>query len=285
MCVSPQDLGCGGGGSWAMGPDGDWAISPGRDHGERKSQPDEAAWRNRQVRTSAGTAGGGRRACRDEKRVVKRAEICEARVVKRQDWCATRHLMCTMRVGVHQSEDRDAQRVPQLPHHQPAVHVRDAFALSHKRHHDFRLTVASLFFFFFFSQETVFWGTGFKFCPAHTVIMMQGDSFAQKSSSSSLWNVASFSTIRTNLAEEAISAHWLRSAQRQPSTNNDTQVDVLKYKELRGKTRDISDPANVWRDSNCLKWQRCVVSKHPITEPIFATQYKQIQDCDSVDFM
>lgn len=140
------------------------------------------------------------------------------------------------------------------------------------------------FFLLFLARDGIL-RDGIQILPAHTVIMMQGDSFAQKSSSSSLWNVASFSTIRTNLAEEAISAHWLRSAQRQPSTNNDTQVDVLKYKELRGKTRDISDPANVWRDSNCLKWQRCVVSKHSITEPIFATQYKQIQDCDSVDFM
>lgn len=195
---------------------------------------------------------------------------------ERQDWCATRHLMCTMRVGVHQSEHWDAQRVPQLPHHQPAVHVRDAFTLSDKRHHDFRLTVASLFFSFFFLARDGILRNGIQIMPAHTVIMMQGDSFAQKSSSSSLWNVASFSTIRTNLAEEAISAHWLRSTQRQPSMNNDIQVDVLKSKDLRGKTRDISDPANVWWDGNCLKWQWCVVSKHSITEPIFATQYKQI---------
>lgn len=67
-------------GVWAMVPDVDGAISPGRDHGERKSQPDEAAWRNRQVRTSASTAGVAVRA--DMKRVVKRAEICEARVVR-----------------------------------------------------------------------------------------------------------------------------------------------------------------------------------------------------------
>lgn len=133
----------------------------------------------------------------------------------------------------------------------------------------------SFFSFFFLARDGIL-RNGIQIMPAHTVIIMQGDSFAQKSSSSSLWNVASFSTIRTNLAEEAISAHWLRSAQRQPSMNNDIQVDVLKSKDLRGKTRDISDPANVWWDSNCLKWQWCVVSKHSITEPIFATQYKQI---------
>lgn len=75
---------------------------------------------------------------------------------ERQDRCATRHLMCTMRVGVHQSEHRDAQRVPQLPHHQPAVHVRDAFTLSDKRHHDFRLTAASLFFFHFSGKRRYF---------------------------------------------------------------------------------------------------------------------------------
>lgn len=49
--------------------------------------------------------------------------------------------------------------------------------------------------------------SGIQTTAAHTVIMMQGDNFVQKSSSSSLWNVASFSTIRTNLAEEEISAH------------------------------------------------------------------------------
>lgn len=44
-----------------------------------KSQPDEAPWRNRQVLTSASTAGGQREGgggagwCQDEKRVVKRA--------------------------------------------------------------------------------------------------------------------------------------------------------------------------------------------------------------------
>lgn len=37
----------------------------------------------------------------------------------------------TVRVGVHQGEDRDVQRVPQLPHHQPAVHVGHAFPLTH----------------------------------------------------------------------------------------------------------------------------------------------------------
>jgi len=36
---------------------------------------------------------------------------------------------------------------------------------------------------------------------------MQGESFVQKSSSSSLWNVASFSTIMTNLADDTISEH------------------------------------------------------------------------------
>lgn len=38
-----------------------------------------------------------------------------------------------MRVGVHQSQHGDTQRIPQLPHHQPAVHIRDAFTL--ERHH------------------------------------------------------------------------------------------------------------------------------------------------------
>lgn len=39
----------------------------------------------------------------------------------------------------------------------------------------------------------------------NTVIMMQGESFVQKSSSSSLWNVASFSMIMTNFADDTIS--------------------------------------------------------------------------------
>lgn len=43
-----------------------------------------------------------------------------------------------------------------------------------------------------------------------TVIMMQGESFVQKLSSSSLWNVASFSTIRTNFADDTISEHSKR---------------------------------------------------------------------------
>ena len=39
----------------------------------------------------------------------------------------------------------------------------------------------------------------------HTVIMMQGNSLEQRSSSSSLWKVASFSTINTNLADDTMS--------------------------------------------------------------------------------
>lgn len=35
----------------------------------------------------------------------------------------------TMRVGVHQREDGDVQRVPELPHHQPAVDIWDTFPL------------------------------------------------------------------------------------------------------------------------------------------------------------
>lgn len=40
-------------------------------------------------------------------------------------------MMCTMRVSIHQSEDRDVQRVPKLSHHQPAVHIWHAFTLIH----------------------------------------------------------------------------------------------------------------------------------------------------------
>lgn len=40
-------------------------------------------------------------------------------------------MMCTMRVGIHQSEDGDVQRVPKLSHHQPAVHIWHAFSLIH----------------------------------------------------------------------------------------------------------------------------------------------------------
>lgn len=39
----------------------------------------------------------------------------------------------------------------------------------------------------------------------NTVIMMQGEIFVQKSSSRSLWNVASFSMIMTNFADDTIS--------------------------------------------------------------------------------
>lgn len=75
---------------------------------------------------------------------------------ERQDWCVTRHLMCTMRVGVHQSEHGDAQRVPQLPHHQPAVHVRDAFTLSDTGHcasHFVRISGLGWPLFIYFSRK------------------------------------------------------------------------------------------------------------------------------------
>lgn len=38
-------------------------------------------------------------------------------------------MVSTMRVGVHQREDGDVQRVPKLPHHQPAVDIWDTFPL------------------------------------------------------------------------------------------------------------------------------------------------------------
>lgn len=124
-----------------------------------------------------------------------------------------RHLMRTMRVGVHQGEDGDVQRVPQLPHHQPAVHIRDAFSLGDTGHrasrfplHGYATVRSGLSRSFFVLATDGILRNGIQMMLAHTVIMMQGDSFAQKSSSSSLWNVASFSTIRTNLAEEATSA-------------------------------------------------------------------------------
>lgn len=50
----------------------------------------------------------------------------------------------------------------------------------------------------------------------HTVIMMQGESFVQKSSSRSLWNVASFSTIKTNFAHDTISVHESRTTHIKP---------------------------------------------------------------------
>lgn len=37
--------------------------------------------------------------------------------------------MCTMRVRIHQSEDGDVQRVPQLSHHQSAVDIWHTFTL------------------------------------------------------------------------------------------------------------------------------------------------------------
>lgn len=125
----------------------------------------------------------------------------------KQSRCTTRHLACTMRVGIHQSQDGDSQRVPQLPHHQPAVHVRDAFTL--ERHHASCLVTRdslSFSFFCFLATDSIL-RSRIQTTAAPTVIMMQGDNLVQKSSSSRLWNVASFSTMRTNLAEEAISAH------------------------------------------------------------------------------
>lgn len=138
------------------------ATEPSR-HLERKSQPDEAPWRNGQVLTSAGTAGAGVRAEMKRELLNVQRNMWSTRGGK-QSCCATRHLTCTMRVGVHQSQHGDVQRVPQLPHHQPAVHVRDSFTL--ERHHASHFGRDSLFFcLFVFLQETVFWGAGFKRRP------------------------------------------------------------------------------------------------------------------------
>lgn len=41
-------------------------------------------------------------------------------------------MMCTVRVGIHQGKDGDVQRVPKLPHHQPAVNIWHAFTLKHR---------------------------------------------------------------------------------------------------------------------------------------------------------
>lgn len=61
-----------------------------------------------------------------ESSVVKCVEICEVCV-----WLAPRQMMRTMRVSVHESEDGDVQCVPELSHHQPAVHIWHAFTLIH----------------------------------------------------------------------------------------------------------------------------------------------------------
>lgn len=110
-----------------------------------------------------------------------------------QHWFEAKQIIYTVRVSVHQSEDGDVQRVPKFSHHQPAVHVRHTFTLTHMN------VIRSTKVVLHPQQQWL------KKKSHLTVIMMQGDSFVQKSSSSSLWNVASFSTIMTNFADDTIS--------------------------------------------------------------------------------
>lgn len=63
---------------------------------------------------------------KEESNAVKCVEVCE--VCVRGGWC-------TVRVSIHQSEGGDVQRVPKLPHHQPAVHIWHAFTLTHTHTH------------------------------------------------------------------------------------------------------------------------------------------------------
>lgn len=87
----------------------------------------------------------------------------------------------------------------------------------------------------------------------HTVIMMQGASFVQKSSSSSLWNVASFSTIMTNFAEDTISVHY--QGKHKPSIQEWQKGEGCAYNTQSNSriTKDTSNPTNVWRNCNSLK--------------------------------
>lgn len=71
-------------------------------------------------------------------------------------------------------------------------------------------------------------------------MMMQGESFVQKPSSRSLWNVASFSTMRTNLADETISGRESRKMHARPSQT------------CTNWAKDTSDSTNVWGDCNSL---------------------------------
>lgn len=74
----------------------------------------------------------------------------------------------------------------------------------------------------------------------HTVIMMQGESFVQKPSSRSLWNVASFSTMRTNFADETISGRESRKMHARPSQT------------CKKWAKDTPDSTNIWGDCNSL---------------------------------
>lgn len=83
--------------------------------------------------------------------------------------------------------------------------------------------------------------------------MMQGASFVQKSSSSSLWNVASFSTIMTNFAEDTISVHY--QGKHKPSIQEWQKGEGCAYNTQSNSqiTKDTSNPTNVWRNCNSLK--------------------------------
>lgn len=74
----------------------------------------------------------------------------------------------------------------------------------------------------------------------HTVIMMHGESFVQKPSSRSLWNVASFSTMRTNFADETMSGRESREMHARPEQT------------CTNWARDTSDSTNVWWNCNRL---------------------------------
>ena len=127
-----------------------------------------------------------------------------------------------MRVSVHQGKDGDLQSVPKLPHHQPAVYIWEPFTLTTHTHKDKHTHTCVKVYAWYWKMplrnvscplmavndyhghnQVSKYAQNIEVRP--TVIMIQGQSFEQKSSSINLWNVASFSTMRTNLAEDTIS--------------------------------------------------------------------------------
>lgn len=78
----------------------------------------------------------------------------------------------TVRVGVHQRKDGDVERVPKLPHHQPAVDIWHTFPLIGHRQKQ--------------HSRQILWIIDEANTGKHTVIMMHGESLEQKPSSRSL---------------------------------------------------------------------------------------------------
>lgn len=133
---------------------------------QRKSQPDEAPWRNGQVLTSASPVGAD--ACAEMKR-----ELLNVRKYVKHAWEV--ELVCTQTVNVYHAGPHPPERrwgcaaCPTA--FSPSTccwHLARLYPDRHKHHvlcaHEYlKVNSASIYLFFF--QETAFWGTGFKLHP------------------------------------------------------------------------------------------------------------------------